>query len=95
MPYKVYLIIIITFIILGIVSFVKRIKEGILASSIGSGICIAVFVVHYVYHIINTFFADTGITLKDIFMYIIYIALTCLTFVAIVLLIKFLGIKKR
>ncbi|MGL5576999.1 MAG: hypothetical protein ACRDCW_15780, partial [Sarcina sp.] len=84
-----------TFLILSILSFIKKIKEGVLASSIGGGVCISIFIIHYIYHIINTFFANTGITLKDIFMYIIYIALTCLAFIIIILLIKFLGIKRR
>ena len=95
MPYKIYLIVLITFLILGIISFLKQTKEGILAASIGGGICSISFIIHYLYYFFNKFLKDTGLTLKDIFMYIIYIAITCIVFLAIVMLIKFLGIKKR
>ncbi|WP_297521597.1 hypothetical protein [uncultured Clostridium sp.] len=95
MPFEIYLIIGITLLILGVLSFVKQIKEGMFAAVIGGGICIVVFIIHYIYNLTSNFFETTGITMKDIFTYIICIAVTCIAFVIIIALIKFLGIKKR
>ncbi|MGL4761899.1 MAG: hypothetical protein ACRC6T_11765 [Sarcina sp.] len=95
MPFEIYLIIALTLVILGIVSFIKQIKEGVLASIVGGAGCAVIFIVHYICNATSNFFESTGITMKDILTYIICIAVTSLAFIAIIFLIKFLGIKKR
>lgn len=95
MPFEFYIIIGITLAALGILCFIKNIKEGVIASCAGGIICIIVFIIHYIYYITNNFFESTGISIKDIFSYILCIAITCLVFIGIILVIKFLGIKKR
>ncbi|MGL5821840.1 MAG: hypothetical protein ACRCYE_09455 [Sarcina sp.] len=95
MPYEFYIIICITLIILGIICFVKNIKEGVLAA-IGGNIALGViFVVHYIYYITNNFFNKNGLTIKDVISYIVCIAVTIIKILLIIFLVKFLGIKKR
>ncbi|MGL4991419.1 MAG: hypothetical protein ACRC57_09735 [Sarcina sp.] len=95
MPFEIYLIIAITILILGILCFLKNIKEGFIAACVGGGVVAIIFIIHYIYFVVTTFFKKTGIGVKDIFTYLLCIALTCLGFLTIIAIMKFLGIKKR
>lgn len=95
MPFDIYLIIFLTLVILGIVSLFKNIREGFLASLIGGGILFIIFLIHYIYYLINSFFSKTGITFRDILSWIICIAATSIGFILIIFFMKFLGIKKK
>lgn len=95
MPFDIYIVIIATLILLAIISIIKNIKEGVIACIISGGITIIFFLIHYIYITINNFFHKSGISFKNIFLWIIYMALTCLVFLIIIFFIKFTGIKKR
>ncbi|MGL4740171.1 MAG: hypothetical protein ACRC41_05115 [Sarcina sp.] len=95
MPYEFYIIICMTLIILGILCFIKNIKEGVVAA-IGGNIALGgIFIIHYIYYITTGFFDKSGLTFKDIISYIVCIAITIIAFLLIIFLVKFLGIKKR
>lgn len=95
MPFVFYIITTITLIALGVICMIKNIKEGVIASCVGGAITAIIFVIHYIYYLTSTFFDKTGITFKDIFSYFLCIALTCIAFILIIFVMKFLGIKKR
>lgn len=95
MPYGFYIIICITLIILGIICFIKNIKEGIIAAIGGNVTLGGIFIIHYIYYITTGFFDKSGITFKDIISYLVCIAITIIAFLLIIFLIKFLGIKKK
>ena len=95
MPFDIYIVIILTLILLAIISVIKNMKEGVIACIFCGGITIIFFLIHYIYRTINNFFYKSGIDFKDIFLWIIYMALTCLVFLIIIFFIKFTGIKKR
>lgn len=95
MPFDIYLIILLTLIALGILSLFKNIKEGFISSLVSGGILLIIFILHYIYYLINGFFSRTGITFKDILTWVICIAVTSISFILIIFFMKFWGIKKK
>lgn len=83
-----YIIIIVTFILLGILSFLKQIREGLLASLIGAGATALIGIVHFIITRVGSFFGKYAITMLDFFSWILFIAIAIILFVVLCFVIK-------
>ncbi len=84
----IYIVLIITFILLGILSIFKGIKEGLIASAI-CGITTGIIgIIHFAINKINVLFGRYDLTIKDFFVWLLTIALGMLIFVVLSFVIK-------
>ncbi|WP_055070734.1 hypothetical protein [Clostridium massiliamazoniense] len=84
----IYVVLIITFILLGILSLFKGIKEGLIASVIGGVATVSIGFIHFIISKVNIFFGKYNITMKDFFTWLLTIALGMLIFVVLSFIIK-------
>lgn len=88
-----YIILIVTFALLGILSLLKGVKEGIIASGVAVVITAVIGLIHFIVSKVNGFFGKYQITMMDFFTWLFIIALGIIVFVALSFVIKLNGNK--
>lgn len=88
-----YIILIVTFALLGILSLLKGVKEGIIASGVAVVITAVIGLIHFIVSKVNGFLGKYQITMMDFFTWLFIIALGIIVFVTLSFIIKLNGNK--